>query len=212
MTELEQPMPPPSEDSAGGGATATDVPSRSSSSRGLLQLVEWIVVGVVAFGLMALVQATSLQAFRIPSDSMSPTLQQGDRVLVNKWSYRLHDVHRGDIVVFDKPDDPSLTEAHLIKRVIGLPNETVTIDGGHVIIDGRILNEPYLPEGTDTAAVGSHPCDPAKPCHIPADRVWVMGDNRTYSHDSRYFGPIPQSLIVGRAFVRLWPPSRLGSL
>ena len=167
---------------------------------------------MVAFGLMALVQATSLQAFRIPSDSMTPTLQKGDRVLVNKWSYRLHDVHRGDIVVFDKPNDPSLTEDHLIKRVIGLPNETVTIDGGHVIIDGRILNEPYLPEGTSTMAVGTHPCDPANPCHIPDDQVWVMGDNRTFSHDSRYFGPIPQSLIVGRAFVLLWPPSRLGSL
>ena len=170
------------------------------------------MVAVVAFGLMALIQTTSLQAFRIPSDSMVPTLQNGDRVLVNKWSYRLHDVHRGDIVVFDKPDDPTITEDHLIKRVIGLPGETVTIAGDHVIIDGRTLNEPYLPAGTVTAAVGTHPCDPDHPCHIPDGQVWVMGDNRSFSKDSRYFGPIPESKIVGRAFVRLWPPTRIGNL
>ena len=169
-------------------------------------------MGVVAFGLMALIQATSFQAFRIPSDSMVPTLRTGDRVLVNKWSYRLHDVNRGDIVVFDKPDDPTLTEDHLIKRVIGLPGDTVTIDGGHVIVNGQVLIEPYLPAGTVTAGVGSHPCDPADPCHVPDDHVWVMGDNRMFSHDSRYFGPIPTSTIVGRAFVRLWPLSRLGNL
>ncbi|HEY5155422.1 MAG TPA: signal peptidase I [Acidimicrobiales bacterium] len=175
-------------------------------------LVEWAVVCVVAVGLMALVQATSFQAFRIPSDSMVPTLEKGDRVLVNKWSYRLHDVRRGDIVVFDKPNDPAITEDHLIKRVIGLPGEVVTIENGEVVIDGRVLIEPYLPAGTVTSAVGTHPCIPDVPCVIPDGQVWVMGDNRGFSRDSRWFGPIPESLIVGRAFVRLWPPSRLGAL
>jgi signal peptidase I len=228
VTELDQPTPPPVDPPARASvdpsAAPIDVPvddagtpppsprPASSTSRDLRQIGEWVVVGVVAFGLMALIQATSVQTFRIPSDSMVPTLQKGDRVLVNKWSYRLHDVQRGDIVVFDKPDDPALTEDHLIKRVIGLPGETVTIDGEHVIIDGRILIEPYLPEGTVTAAVGTHPCDPDHPCQIPDGEVWVMGDNRPFSHDSRYFGPIPESKIVGRAFGRLWPPSRLGSL
>jgi signal peptidase I len=174
------------------------------------EVLEWALVLVVALSVMLVIQATSLQAFRIPSDSMVPTLKRGDRILVNRWSYRVHAVHRGDIVVFDRPDDPSIKEDHLVKRVIGLPNESVTIADNRVLINGEVLDEPYLPQGTVIAAVGSHPCPPADPCQVPDGQVWVMGDNRSFSYDSRYFGPIKESKIVGRAFLGLWPLDRLG--
>ena len=144
---------------------------------------------------------------------MESTLHVGDRVLVNKWSYRLHDVHRGDVVVFTKPkDEPASNINDLIKRVIGLPGETVTIANNHVYINGHQLNEPYLDAGAVSVAVpGTWACTPQAPCKIPKGQVWVMGDNRTDSEDSRYFGPIPESSVVGRAFFRIWPLNRIGT-
>jgi signal peptidase I len=158
------------------------------------------------------IQLTSIQAFYIPSKSMDPTLEVGDRLLVNKWSYRLHDVNRGDIVVFERPEGETSDIKDLVKRVIGLPGETVTISDNHVLINGQVLDEPYLPEGTQTAAVGTYPCPPSNPCQIPEGHVWVMGDNRPDSKDSRYFNSIPESKIVGRAFFRVWPLGRIGPL
>jgi signal peptidase I len=143
---------------------------------------------------------------------MEPTLLVGDRVLVNKWSYRVHDVNRGDIVVFTKPPEETSKIKDLIKRVVGLPGETVTIDNNQVLINGQVLDEPYLPTGTINVPVGSHGCAPANPCMIPEGDVFVMGDFRTNSEDSRFFGPITESSIVGRAFVRLWPFTRLDAL
>ena len=176
--------------------------------------IEWILVIVGALAIAFTLRATSFQVFYIPSGSMEPTLQVGDRVVVNQWSYRLHDVNRGDIVVFSRPEGESAVEVKdLIKRVVGLPGETVTITDNHVLINGEVLDEPYLPQGTKTDGTGTPvPCAPANPCHIPDGQVWVMGDNRTNSSDSRFFGPIPESKIVGRAFVRLWPVGRLGGL
>ena len=176
--------------------------------------VEWLVVVVVAVAVALLISATSIQAFFIPSKSMESTLHVGDRVLVNKWSYGLHDVHRGDVVVFSRPkDEPATNVSDLIKRVIGLPGETVTIANNHVYINGQQLNEPYLDAGAVSVAVqGKWACTPTAPCKIPKGQLWVMGDNRTDSEDSRYFGPIPESTVVGRAFFRIWPLNRLGSL
>ena len=133
---------------------------------------------------------------------MNPTLVQHDRVLVNKLSYHFHDVHRGDIVVFKRPpgeNDPQVKD--LIKRVIGLPGDNVEGRDGEVLIDGRILHEPYVPRGVQTADFPSQ--------KIPKDKYWVMGDNRGNSKDSRVFGPIAKSLIVGRAFIRVWPISSI---
>ena len=113
---------------------------------------------------------------------------------------------RGDIVVAHNPDASNTGVSSIVKRVIGLPGETVTIDDDHVIIDGHVLIEPYLEEGMPTLAVGPHPCVPSDPCVIPDGQVWLMGDNRTDSKDSRYFGPVPQSDIVGRADFRLLAP------
>ena len=167
--------------------------------------IEWIVVIVGAVAVALTIQITSVQAFYIPSASMDPTLEVGDRLLVNKWSYRLHDVNRGDIVVFERPEsEPDQGIEDYIKRVIALPGEVVEGRQGHVIVNGRQLEEPYLPDGAQTSDFG--------PETVPSGRVWVMGDNREVSVDSRRFGAIPTNKIVGRAFVRIWPLSHLGFL
>lgn len=177
-----------------------------------------ISAAVLAFVLKTLVA----QAFYIPSGSMLPQLQINDRVVVSKLAYRLHDPRRGDIVVFDcpavscvnqKPDSggvkgilrkvaegvgvvqPSAEE--FIKRVVALPGETVQGRDGAVYIDGRRLVEPYLPPNTITSDFAA--------VKVPAKHLWVMGDNRSNSSDSRVFGPIPRSTVVGRTVVRLWP-------
>jgi signal peptidase I len=155
--------------------------------------------------LIALVVKTFLfQAFYIPSPSMYPTLQQNDRVLVNKLSYKLHDVNRGDIVVFTKPPTLESDIHDLVKRVIALPGETVEGHDGHVYVDGKRLDESYLGDGITTAGFEPH--------DVPANAVWVMGDNRNASKDSREFGAIRESSIVGRVFIRIWPISRIGFL
>jgi signal peptidase I len=132
---------------------------------------------------------------------MVPTLKIHDRVLVNKLSYKLHPVHRGDIVVFKAPPhaDPGIDD--LVKRVVGLPDETVAGRGGHVYINGKLLPEKYLPAGITTSTFEAH--------KIPKDSYWVMGDNRGNSKDSRVFGVITKSQIVGRVFLRIWPLNRI---
>ena len=194
------------------GVDAPEVAEPPKDDHWKRSAVEWtlVIIGAVAVALM--LKVTTVQAFYIPSASMEPTLQVGDRVLVNKWSYRVHDVNRGDIIVFSKPPEEASDIKDLIKRVIGLPGETLTIDNNHVLINGQVLDEPYLPAGTLTQPVGGHGCAPAKPCVIPEGDVFVMGDNRTNSADGRFFGPIKESSIVGRAFVRLWPFTRLDAL
>jgi signal peptidase I len=136
---------------------------------------------------------------------MEPTLMVGDRILVDKVSYHLHAVGRGDIVVFGTPakelSDPSITD--LVKRVIGLPGETISSSGGRVYIDGKPLHEPWLPPGTVTTGITSQT--------VPPNEYFVMGDNRSDSEDSRFFGPIPRSLIVGKVVFGIWPLSRLHS-
>ena len=175
---------------------------------------EWVLVIVGAIVLAVVVKVFLLQAFYIPSLSMYPTLHEGDRVLVNKLSYKLHDVNRGDIVVFERPaSETSSNIPDLIKRVIALPGESVTFVDGSVYVDGRKIDESYLPTGTvTTGANAPFKCTTESPCVVPAGDVWVMGDNRGDSKDSRYFGPIPESSIVGRAFVRVWPLGRFGLL
>jgi signal peptidase I len=154
--------------------------------------------------LWLLIRAVLFQSFYIPSPSMAPALVPGDRVLVSKLSYRLHDVHRGDVVVFKRPPHvqagPEVKD--LVKRVIGLPGDTVEARDGQIIVNGRALKEPYVAKGAITTAVS--------PQHIPAKHYWVMGDNRTVSEDSRYFGSISRNLIVGRVFFQVWPISSLG--
>jgi signal peptidase I len=189
-----------------------------SAGRLLAELPLLIAVAVV---IAYVLKAFLAQAFYIPSPSMSPQLEVGDRVVVSKVAYRLHEPRRGDIVVFDSPekspDDAALpvrvvrdlleavglrqpSEDELIKRVIGLPGETVEGREGRILINGYVLVEPYLPAGTVTSDFG--------PIVIPDDFIWVMGDNRANSQDSRFFGPVDRDEVVGRAIARVWPPPR----
>ncbi len=163
---------------------------------------EWtalvIVAAVVALGVRTFV----FQAFFIPSGSMLPTLQIGDRILVDKLSYDLHKVNRGDMIVFRTPPadtgDPGIKD--LVKRVIGLPGERISSSGGSVYINGKKLPEPWLPPDTKTFGI--------TPQTIPAGEVFVMGDNRGNSKDSRVFGPISEKLIVGRVELIFYPLSQ----
>ena len=179
--------------------------STKPAGRGRKVLVEWLVILAVAVLAAFLIRSFAIEPFYIPSGSMEPTLQIGDRVLVNKLSYDLHSVHRGDIVVFKKPpNDYSPGVKDLIKRVIGLPGDTISAHDGVVFIDGRKLAEPWLPKGETTSAFA--------PILVPKGEYFMMGDNRGDSADSRIIGPVTDKLFIGRAFVRVWPVSRLGGL
>ena len=171
-------------------------------------VLEW--VAVVGCGVLVAItaQAFLVQAFWIPSPSMAPTLEVGDRVLVNKLSYRTHDVNRGDVVVFERPPQASNGGdgeiKDLIKRVVAVGGDTLEARDGNVYVNDELIEEPYLVDGTLT--------DNLPRQQIPEDFVFVMGDNRANSEDSRVFGPIDEDTIVGRAFVKVLPVSDLGWL
>ena len=199
-------------------------PSRSQLAREIPLLIGLAIL--IAF----LVKTFVAQAFYIPSGSMIPQLNVGDRVVVSKVSYDMHDPNRGDIIVFDAPPRaPGVRQAtkrtgvgrvvrdvfesigvlqpsteEYIKRVIALPGETVQGKDGHVFINGRELVEPYLPPGTTTSDFA--------PVAVPKGGLWVMGDNRANSSDSRVFGTIRRRTVVGRAILRVWPASRAAFL
>lgn len=172
-------------------------------------VLEWGAVIVGALVMAVLVKAFLFQAYYIPSPSMEPTLGRGDRIIVNKLSYRLHDVNRGDMVVFAAPEGTGGVD-DLIKRVIGLPGELVRVEHGRVLIGEGMLLEPYLPIQDGTDDFRAHPnCanlpEDLEGCRIPPSHVFVLGDYRDNSRDSRFFGPIPEDSIRGRAFLRIWP-------
>jgi len=184
---------------------------------------------LVALAVAILVKTFLIQAFYIPSESMEPTLEVGDRVFVNKLAYDIGDLGRGDVIVFANPHPEQLPERgavsaflhwlgegigfaqpadeDFIKRVIGLPGETIEIRDNVVYIDGEPLDEPYL---TDAArqSNGSFPVT-----RIPAGHLFMMGDNRGNSADSRYgLGLVPVDKVIGRAFIVIWPPSHFGGV
>lgn len=174
-------------------------------SNGARQTIEWVVLVIGALLIALLIKTFLFQAFYIPSASMDPTLKVHDRVLVNKLSYHLHSVHRGDIIVFSAPPEERTPQIKdLVKRVIGLPGDTIEARDGQIYINDRLLKEPYLPKGTRS--------DDLPRQVVPAGSYFMMGDNRGASSDSRVFGPIKRSTIIGRAFVKMWPLSRLGFL
>jgi signal peptidase I len=201
------------------------VPSQPPSA--LRTLAELPVMVLIAVVLAFVVKGVLAQAFFIPSASMYPQLTEGDRVLVSRVAYDLHYPRRGDIIVFDSPEPsapkparalpsrlldetlkalalraPDTTE--LIKRVVGLPGETVQASGGTVLVDGVALIEPYLADGVVTADFG--------PTKVPEGELFVLGDNRGNSRDSRFIGTIPMGNVVGRAIARVWPPTRVAFL
>lgn len=186
-------------EAARGSRPATGEPELEEQAKpsGLRNVVEWVLIAGGALLVAFIIKTFLFQAFYIPSLSMAPTLKVNDRVLVNKLSYDLHDVHRGDLIVFESPPNEGSQTKDLIKRVIGLPGETVESQDGHILINGQVLREPYLGPDVTTG--------PVEKITIPPDHLWVMGDNRPNSRDSRFFGAIPESLVIGRAFVRVWP-------
>ncbi|WP_420638102.1 signal peptidase I [Candidatus Poriferisocius sp.] len=178
-------------------------------------LAEWVLVLAGALVLALVLRTVLFQAYYIRFTSMEPTLSNGDRVLVNKFGYDLHDINRGDLVVFERPQDiRGQEEDDLIKRVIALPGEIITFVGGHVYVDGRRLHEPYLESPGITQGAMPSGCAAIVDdgCLVGAGEVFVMGDNRPNSTDSRMFGPISEHLIVGRAFLRLWPVNEFGRI
>lgn len=177
---------------------------------------ELIVVLSAAIVVAVLLRVFVVGTFSIPTPSMEPTLVVGDRIVVDKLSYELHGVHRGDIVVFARPaheDCAGPPVPDLVKRIIGLPGETISLTGhGYVLINGKRLHETWLPsskQGTTYAGPSGTTYSLDHPYKIPADHFFVMGDNRGISCDSRYWGPIAGSSIVGRVDLSFWPLSAL---
>ncbi|HLA66833.1 MAG TPA: signal peptidase I [Acidimicrobiia bacterium] len=204
-------------------ATAQEQGEKADAVRSFWKELPFLIV--VALVVAVIIKTFLIQAFFIPSASMHDTLLEGDRVMVNKLAYRFGEPHRGDVIVFDSPlvahDQTesflgrvvrnvgealglSTPESALIKRVIALGGETIEIKGNRIYIDGVAIDEPYLTRPVNMDAFG--------PLTIPQGYVFVMGDNRNQSEDGRVFGPIPDSDIIGRAFVRVWPPGRWGGL
>jgi signal peptidase I len=180
---------------------------------------------LIAFVLALIIRTFLFQAFFIPSPSMEPTLVEGDRVLVNKIPYYFHDPRRGDIIVFENPNPEAAVDRGVvggffhwlfqglgfqqpesedfIKRVVGLPGDVVEGKRGSVYVNGEKLDEPYLTQKT-------RPFDART---VPARKLFVMGDNRSNSLDSRFsLGYVPIDKVIGKAFVKIWPPSRFGLL
>ena len=176
---------------------------------GLKAIREWVTVVGVALVIAFLVRGFALQQFYISGPSMESTMFQNNRVLVNKISYRLHDIHRGDVIVFDRVTTDGVAVQHddLIKRVIGLAGDKVSISKCVVSVNGKAIDEPYLND-YDLAQTNLD-----DRCRIPemavttvdSGHLFVMGDNRPQSFDSRMFGTIDEKLVVGRAFVIIWP-------
>lgn len=210
------PIEPPENNDFWNDEDPPEPTQRRSMQRQIRTSMEWVAVAIGALVVALLIKAFLLQAFYIPSASMEPTLHEDDRVLVNKLSYRIGDVQRGDIIVFEKPEGAGGDIDDFIKRVIGLPGETVSFSGGSVFIDGMELSEGYIDgDATNSGSVVngcSNAPAVADTCVVPDGMVFVLGDNRGSSQDSRFFGPIEVDTIVGRAFLKLWPIGDIGFL
>ncbi len=181
--------------------TVADESNERSRLRGA---VEWLVVLGSAVIVALLLRAFLFQAFFIPSESMEVTLRVDDRVLVNKLSYQFGGVERGEVVVFRRPEGQPGEFRDLIKRVIGLPGESIEARDNTIFINGQLLIEPYLMPGEVIGDFG--------PLVIPDGEYFMMGDNRDNSGDSRVFGTVDGERIIGRAFFLFWPLDRIGSL
>lgn len=179
---------------------------------------EWGPVLIAAVVIALFTRLVLVQAYHIPSLSMAPTLDEGDRVIVNRLSYNFGEIERGQVIVFKKPPNQPSAANDLIKRVIGLPGETIQFRDSQVYVDGLLVQEPYLSQqnSTRTRSLSIPGCAQETPspelCTIPEGYVFVMGDNRVNSQDSRVFGPVAVDTVVGRAFVRVWPLDNLSQL
>jgi signal peptidase I len=218
------PAPGPSErapergSERGSHRAETDEPRRSAWPRGTRPLLRTAAVVLVAVVAALLLRAFVVESFYVPSESMEPTLHgcsgcNNDHVLVEKLSYHFHDPQPGDVVVFHRPANWRVPDHVLIKRVIGVSGDVITLKNGVVYRNNRRLDEPYVNQrcrrGTTTrtgsTATTAYP-------KIPNGAMFVMGDNRCDSEDSRYFGRVPTDAVIGRAFMIVWPLDRIHSL
>jgi signal peptidase I len=204
--ETAAPAPEGKEASAGEEVALTEPESSGTASRddakprrfqSIVDLLHDLAIAVVVCVLLI---TYIVQAFKVQGTSMSPELRDSERILVNKFVYYLGDIERGDVVVFWYPEDPDLS---FIKRVVGLPGETVEIRAGAVYVDGRLVDEPYVDE--ENAERRSFPPHDIRPGHY-----FVLGDNRKGSNDSRSWGLVPERYIYGKAILRIWPPAEFG--
>ena len=194
-------------------------------------LVELVVIVAVALGLALGIQQFLVKPYRIPSESMVPTLEVGQRVLVNRIGHRFGDPEVGDVVVFHPPagsetdacghvdrpetaacDRPTRGEAEVnfIKRVVAGPGDTIRIANGHVIRNGKREKDPYI--SNTCASSQDRGCNLPTAIKVPPDHWFMMGDNRGESDDSRFWGPVPDDWVIGGAFATYWPPKRIGVL
>jgi signal peptidase I len=172
----------------------------SKKSGGVL---EFLIILLVSFALVfGFVRPFVVEAFYIPSESMVPTLRVGDRVLVNKFIYRFTEPERGDIIVFESVEGGG---EELIKRVVGVPGDKISVRRGKLLVNAEPQRESYVYEKFPDRSFSN-------PTTVPKGHVFVMGDNRANSRDSRFFGPVPKEKIEGEAFLRFWPPDRIGGL
>jgi len=188
-----------------------------------------VVIVALALGLALAIQAWVIKPYQIPSESMEPTLDVGQRVLVNRFIYHLNDPTAGDIVVFHPPagadngtecgvqpesgepcPQPTKAESeqNFIKRIVAVPGDRLSVRNGHPVVNGvEKKEESYIIPCGSAAA-----CNMPRTITIPADHYFMMGDNRGASDDSRFWGPVPRSWIIGEAFATYWPPDRIGTL
>ncbi len=183
----------PADEPSRPGEVPSATPKEKKSSV-LGTVVEIVVIVAAAFAIALLVQAFLVKPFTIHQVSMRPTLEEGDRILLNRLSYHFRDEARGDIVVFHSPINP---DEDLVKRIVAIANDRVAISGGKLYVNGVAQDEPYLLEQDFRGDMPE--------TVIPAGEVFVMGDNRNNSGDSRLFGPISTDTIIGSAFVVYWP-------
>jgi signal peptidase I len=203
--------------------------SKDKKGTGLLQLG---VIVALALALALAVQAWVVKPYQIPSGSMEPTLDIGQRILVNRFTYHFEDPQIGDVVVFHPPatktrcgvtikgEEPFMmgkpcprpvddeSSSNYVKRLVAGPGDTLSIKEGHPVVNGvEKKDEPYI------NPCGSAPvCELPKTITIPPDHYFMMGDNRGHSTDSRYWGPVPRDWIIGKAFATYWPPNQIGGL
>ena len=196
-------------------------------------LVELVTIVAVALGLALGIQAFLVKPFRIPSESMVPTLEVGQRVLVDRVSFRFSDPDRGDVVVFKPPagaeaagsgfgacgqdphprdqacarPTPEDADANFIKRVVAVPGDRLRVLDGRAYVNGQLQSEPFARPDSECPI-----CNLPREIEIPPDHFFMMGDNRGQSADSREWGPVPKEWIIGNAFATYWPPQRVGGL
>ncbi len=198
-------MPETAETSApSNGSPATPARPKSWFARGLEMLGEFVHVIVISLAIIIPIRYFLIQPFYVKGASMEPNFYDHEYLIIDELSYRMNPPHRGDVVVFRYPNDP---RQFYIKRVIGLPGERVRVTGGHVYIYDVAHPDGY--EMDETAYLGETLTSGERDVSIPQGQYYLLGDNRGASLDSRIFGPVPENLIVGRVWLRGWPPERM---